>query len=197
MLNRNPKHRLGATRDAAELKEHAFFKSVDWAMLAVKQVTPPFKPVVESDESTANFDPEFTNTNVESANPFEDDEPADWAGKADKHGAVSIGSANVPVRPGPKPIDGSPLTSSVQAEFLGFTYSGEASVLHNPADILIDDGDDEGALEEDDNALEDDDYDDEAYGSDDDDDGVDEGTFVRGVLRRPGDDVDDEDTVMR
>lgn len=154
-------------------------------------MTPPFKPVVESDESTANFDPEFTNTNVSAANPFEDDEPADWAGKGDKNGAVAIGGANVPVRPGPKPIDGSPLTSSVQAEFLGFTYSGEASVLHNPADILIDDGDDDGALEEDDDAIEDEDYDED--GSDDD---VEEGTFVRGVLRRPGDD-DDEDTIMR
>jgi hypothetical protein len=27
-------------------------------------VTPPFKPVVESDESTANFDPEFTSADI-------------------------------------------------------------------------------------------------------------------------------------
>ena len=60
MLNRNPKHRLGAQRDAAELKEHAYFKHTDWAALARKEITPPFKPIVESDESTNNFDPEFT-----------------------------------------------------------------------------------------------------------------------------------------
>lgn len=30
----------------------------------MKQVTPPFKPVVESDESTANFDPEFTTADI-------------------------------------------------------------------------------------------------------------------------------------
>lgn len=31
LLNRNPKKRLGAgERDADELKEHQFFKDVDW-----------------------------------------------------------------------------------------------------------------------------------------------------------------------
>ncbi|KAJ6516127.1 putative serine/threonine protein kinase [Mycena sanguinolenta] len=64
LLNRNPKHRLGAVRDAEELKEHPFFSSIDWDALARKQVTPPFKPVVESDESTANFDEIFTSTNL-------------------------------------------------------------------------------------------------------------------------------------
>ncbi|KAH7916734.1 kinase-like domain-containing protein [Hygrophoropsis aurantiaca] len=64
LLNRNPKHRLGAQRDAAELKEHPFFSSIDWHALSLKRVTPPFKPVVESDESTANFDPEFTTADI-------------------------------------------------------------------------------------------------------------------------------------
>ncbi|KAF8559049.1 serine/threonine protein kinase [Imleria badia] len=64
LLNRNPKHRLGAHRDAEELKEHPFFSSIDWKALSMKQVTPPFKPVVESDESTANFDPEFTTADI-------------------------------------------------------------------------------------------------------------------------------------
>lgn len=66
-MNRNPKHRLGAQRDAAELKEHAYFKHTDWAALARKEVTPPFKPIVESDESTNNFDPEFTEADVRGA----------------------------------------------------------------------------------------------------------------------------------
>ncbi|KAG6820451.1 hypothetical protein H0H93_000447 [Arthromyces matolae] len=64
LLNRNPNHRLGANRDAEELKEHPFFKTIDWKALALKQVTPPFKPVVESDESTNNFDPEFTSADI-------------------------------------------------------------------------------------------------------------------------------------
>ena len=62
LLNRNPKHRLGAQNDAQDLKEHAFFKDIDWDLLARKQIPPMFKPLVESDESVANFDPEFTNS---------------------------------------------------------------------------------------------------------------------------------------
>ncbi|KAH7887955.1 kinase-like domain-containing protein [Phlebopus sp. FC_14] len=86
LLNRNPKHRLGAQRDAAELKEHPFFMSIDWAALSMKQVTPPFKPVVESDESTANFDPEFTTADIRevgvgvdgTGSPDEEDPSEDW-----------------------------------------------------------------------------------------------------------------------
>lgn len=64
LLNRNPRHRLGAQRDAQDLKEHPFFKDIDFDALAKKQLTPPFKPLVESDESVANFDPEFTETDL-------------------------------------------------------------------------------------------------------------------------------------
>ncbi|KAH7930287.1 kinase-like protein [Leucogyrophana mollusca] len=77
LLNRNPKHRLGAQRDAAELKEHPFFSSIDWAALLLKQVTPPFKPVVESDESTANFDPEFTTADIREVGVGVDGAPLD------------------------------------------------------------------------------------------------------------------------
>ncbi|KAF5393779.1 hypothetical protein D9757_000228 [Collybiopsis confluens] len=73
LLNRNPKHRLGAVRDAEELKEHPFFKTIDFRLLAQKKVTPPFKPVVESDESTSNFDPEFTEKNIADVGLNEDD----------------------------------------------------------------------------------------------------------------------------
>jgi hypothetical protein len=64
LLNRNPKHRLGAQRDAAELKEHPFFASIDWDLLSQRKIPPPFKPYVDSDESVANFDPEFTEANL-------------------------------------------------------------------------------------------------------------------------------------
>jgi serine/threonine protein kinase len=64
LLNRNPKHRLGATRDAAELKEHPFFAGIDWTALAQRRVEPPFKPTVESDESVECFDTEFTSADV-------------------------------------------------------------------------------------------------------------------------------------
>jgi serine/threonine protein kinase len=86
LLNRNPKHRLGAQRDAEELKEHPFFSCIDWKALLLKQVTPPFKPVVESDESTSNFDPEFTTADIREVgvgvdghgSPDEEDPSEDW-----------------------------------------------------------------------------------------------------------------------
>ncbi len=147
LLNRNPKHRLGAQRDAAELKEHPFFKSIDWEALARKQVTPPFKPVVESDESTSNFDPEFTSADISHiglANKLtlDDDDPSeDWGAQSVSGGPQHtphgpLGSDRPPLsttpgiqiqqkRRGRDLASSPPLTSSVQEKFRGFTYSGE------------------------------------------------------------------------
>ncbi len=147
LLNRNPKHRLGAQRDAAELKEHPFFKSIDWEALARKQVTPPFKPVVESDESTSNFDPEFTSADISHiglANKLtlDDDDPSeDWVSQSVSGGPQHtphgpLGSDRPPLsttpgiqiqqkRRGRDLASSPPLTSSVQEKFRGFTYSGE------------------------------------------------------------------------
>ncbi|KAK5940311.1 Serine/threonine-protein kinase [Knufia obscura] len=61
LLNRNPKHRLGANRDADELVEHPFFADVDWQALGKKNLVPPFKPKLTSMADTSHFDPEFTN----------------------------------------------------------------------------------------------------------------------------------------
>ena len=190
LLNRNPKHRLGAQRDAEELKEHPFFKTIDWKALALKQVTPPFKPSVESDESVANFDPEFTSADVRDAGPDEimdldeEDPSEDWVALSQSVSAatmhtpngplgsdkpagtgIGVGAAPAPappVVPAPAPsaptgIDiqgkrkkkrepaGSPLTSSVQENFRGFTYHGE-SVVPAAAGML---GDARGVVDED------------------------------------------------
>ncbi|KAJ3790584.1 putative serine/threonine protein kinase [Lentinula aff. detonsa] len=97
LLNRNPKKRLGAIRDAAELKEHPFFKSIDFNLLAQKKVTPPFKPVVESDESTSNFDPEFTEKSITDVGLNEDDY-ADFAEDDPSESWVSqsLGTSSLP-----------------------------------------------------------------------------------------------------
>ncbi|OBZ70028.1 Serine/threonine-protein kinase sck1 [Grifola frondosa] len=160
LLNRNPKHRLGAQRDAAELKEHPFFKSIDWTALSQKQVTPPFKPVVESDESVANFDPEFTSADVRDAglgeitDLDEEDPSEDWVALSQSVNSGTLHTPNGPLgsdRPGPAPAQGieiagkkkkgraaagSPLTSSVQENFRGFTYHGE-SVVPPAAGVLV------------------------------------------------------------
>ena len=151
LLNRNPKHRLGAQRDAAELKEHPFFKSIDWDALARKEVTPPFKPVVESDESTSNFDPEFTSADISHVGldnelSLDDDDPSeDWVSQSVSGGPQHtphgpLGSDRPPLsttpgiqiqqkRRGRDLTSSPPLTSSIQENFRGFTYSGESESL--------------------------------------------------------------------
>lgn len=136
LLNRNPKHRLGAQGDAQDLKEHAFFKDIDWEALAAKRITPPFKPLVESDESTANFDPEFTETNLSEVAVIPDfdgvevtDEDLDVGmgsnGRRSNQGAGPTGAVAIQKRRGETAEDeDSPLTRSVQEKFRGFSYSG-------------------------------------------------------------------------
>jgi len=110
-------------------------------------VTPPFKPVVESDESTSNFDPEFTSADISHvglANELsldENDPSEDWVSQsvsgAPQHTPLGpLGSDRPQLsttpgiqiqqkRRGRDLASSPPLTSSVQANFRGFTYSGE------------------------------------------------------------------------
>lgn len=105
LLNRNPRHRLGALHDAADLREHAFFREIDFDALARKQIPPLFNPLVESDESVANFDPEFTTAGSSEVQRFNEAAPALPAGA----GAST---------------DDEPLSRSVQDKFRGFSYMG-------------------------------------------------------------------------
>lgn len=107
LLNRNPKHRLGATHDAEELKQHQFFADVDWDALGKKLITPPFKPQLKSETDVSYFDPEFTNAlnNNSSLN--------------DRANMLARGIAA-----------STPLSPSVQANFQGFTFVDETLDEH-------------------------------------------------------------------
>ena len=107
LLNRNPKHRLGATDDAEELKKHAFFGDIDWNALSQKLITPPFKPQLKSETDVSYFDPEFTNAMNTNGSLNE------------RAAALAKGFAT-----------STPLSPSVQANFKGFTFVDE-SVLDN------------------------------------------------------------------
>jgi serine/threonine protein kinase SCH9 len=106
LLNRNPRHRLGANDDAKELIAHPFFNDVDWDALAKKNLPPPFKPKLKSIMDTSNFDPEFTNAlnNASSLN-------ARAAALA-----AGINSASTPLSP------------ATQANFKGFTFVDESTM---------------------------------------------------------------------
>lgn len=60
LLNRDPTKRLGCN-GSQEIKNHAFFKQIDWKKLYDKNYLPPFKPPVKDNIDTSNFDKEFTD----------------------------------------------------------------------------------------------------------------------------------------
>ncbi|KAI1430113.1 kinase-like domain-containing protein [Xylaria sp. FL1777] len=105
LLNRNPKHRLGAIDDAEELKRHPFFANVDWVSLSKKLITPPFKPKLKSETDVSYFDPEFTNALNTNGSLNE---------RAQQLAAGYAAST--------------PLSPSTQANFKGFTFVDESAL---------------------------------------------------------------------
>ncbi|XP_012218007.1 atypical protein kinase C isoform X2 [Linepithema humile] len=66
-LCKNPAERLGCGKRPSaflDIVSHPFFRAIDWEMLEQKQVTPPYKPRLDSDRDLANFPPEFTDEPV-------------------------------------------------------------------------------------------------------------------------------------
>ncbi|KAL4098784.1 hypothetical protein QTP88_023321 [Uroleucon formosanum] len=60
LFKRNPSNRLGAS-GIQELKDHAFFASINWDNLYHKTIHPPFKPAVSRADDAFYFDSEFTS----------------------------------------------------------------------------------------------------------------------------------------
>jgi serine/threonine protein kinase SCH9 len=106
LLNRNPKHRLGANRDAQELIEHPFFDDIDWVALGQKNLVPPFKPKLKSVMDTSNFDPEFTNALTTSS---------------------SLNARAAALAAGAMPAS-TPLSPTMQNAFRGFTFVDESTM---------------------------------------------------------------------
>jgi len=53
LLCKDPAMRLGgSSRDAEEVKAHAFFQSMDWDLLLRRQLVPPFVPSLDSEFDT-------------------------------------------------------------------------------------------------------------------------------------------------
>lgn len=47
-MTKNPSRRLGVLGGPAGIKQHAFFKDMDWDALAQRRLRPPFRPKVVS-----------------------------------------------------------------------------------------------------------------------------------------------------
>jgi serum/glucocorticoid-regulated kinase 2 len=60
LLVREPKRRLGTSKDFEDIKNHKWFKDLDWDALHIKKLEAPFKPDTKGDNWVDNFDEEFT-----------------------------------------------------------------------------------------------------------------------------------------
>ena len=70
LLNPNPKKRLGAGSNGAKnIKEHPYFKDVDWEKYWNKEIEPPFIPELCSEIDLKYFDKMFTDEPVNSNRP--------------------------------------------------------------------------------------------------------------------------------
>ncbi|KAL6069412.1 hypothetical protein STEG23_021106 [Scotinomys teguina] len=62
-MTKNPNKRLGcvaAQNGEDAIKQHPFFKEIDWVLLEQKKVKPPFKPRIKTKRDVNNFDQDFT-----------------------------------------------------------------------------------------------------------------------------------------
>ncbi|KAE9553376.1 hypothetical protein FO519_003439 [Halicephalobus sp. NKZ332] len=61
LFKRNPQNRLGAGPEGVEqIKRHPFFSTINWTRLLARELPPPFKPAISSNDDTIYFDSEFT-----------------------------------------------------------------------------------------------------------------------------------------
>uniref|UniRef100_A0A914C910 Protein kinase C n=1 Tax=Acrobeloides nanus TaxID=290746 RepID=A0A914C910_9BILA len=62
LLQKSPIKRLGCLgNEEREIREHPFFRRIDWIKIESRQVQPPFKPRIKAPKDVSNFDCEFTH----------------------------------------------------------------------------------------------------------------------------------------
>ncbi|KAL3985473.1 Protein kinase domain family protein [Acanthocheilonema viteae] len=85
LLIKDPNQRLGGgPEDAQEIMQHEFFNNINWEKLYRKEITPPFRPNVQSDTDTCYFDKEFTQAPVQLTPPSVHSGPLDTVDELDE-----------------------------------------------------------------------------------------------------------------
>ncbi|KAF2633715.1 serine/threonine-protein kinase-like protein psk1 [Macroventuria anomochaeta] len=62
LLRKDPKKRLGynMTKDMQTIKNHRFFRKINWKQLQARELEPPIQPLITDPELAENFNQEFT-----------------------------------------------------------------------------------------------------------------------------------------
>jgi serine/threonine protein kinase len=98
LLRKDPAKRLGShmPKDFEIIKNHRFFRKIDWKKLAAREMEPPIQPMITDPELAENFAPEFTDLSV---SPLTTKDP--WGGmsprgsfKEDPFGGFSFVAPN-------------------------------------------------------------------------------------------------------
>jgi len=76
-LNRDPLQRL---QDPMDIRQHPWFRDIDWDKLEGLEISPPFVPQVKSADDVSNIDDEFLRENIHEE---EDEEQPKGAVKKD------------------------------------------------------------------------------------------------------------------
>ncbi|KAF2086626.1 kinase-like protein [Saccharata proteae CBS 121410] len=66
LLRKEPSKRLGANmpKDLQAIKSHRFFRKINWAKLAKRELEPPIRPLITDPELAENFSKDFTELAV-------------------------------------------------------------------------------------------------------------------------------------
>ena len=67
LLDKDPARRV---KNAQDIKKHKWFQKINWNDLVNKKMTPPFKPVVRSDDDCRNIDQMFLQESIRETMPM-------------------------------------------------------------------------------------------------------------------------------
>jgi hypothetical protein len=113
LLERDPSRRLGCgVGDAADIKAHPFFRTVNWEALRAGRLPSPFVPPVLGSCDTSQFDTEFTSMPIVSPSSLKDGPAgASAAGKPNFEGFTFV----APHAVGPGAVGGAAAAAAAAA----------------------------------------------------------------------------------